>query len=153
MPKYYKKKYYRGSRDKYSVEQYAGTLGTNESGAGGTIVVPAVQLQGMRKVKHLTVSMATGATSGSASVLYYALVYVPQGTGVGSLNTSGTGQEMYEPNQFVMTCGVFDFDGGPLKIHCPISRNLNSGDSIALVIQTTGGFTYNYVVRYAVTLQ
>ena len=153
MPKYYKKKYYRGSRDKYSVEQACGTLATTGEGVGGTTVVPPVTIQGMRKVKHLTVSMATAAspTTGTASVLYYALVYVPQGTSANTIQVDST--SMYEPNQFVMCCGVFDFDGGPLRIHCPISRNLNSGDSIALVVQSNGGFTYNYVVRYAVTLQ
>ena len=154
MPKYYKKRYYRGSRDKYSVEQQAGTVTTNSSGTGGVSIVPSTSTQGMRKVKHLTVSMATGDGSGSAStsVLYYALVYVPQGTSANTLQIdSGT---MYEPNQFVMCCGVFDFDGGPLRIHCPISRNLNSGDSVALVVQNTSGVkVYNYVVRYAITLQ
>ena len=62
---------------------------------------------------------------------------------------------MYEPNQFVMNCGVFDFSGGPLRITSPVSRNLNSGDSIALIMSNPGSAatTISYVVKYAVTLQ
>ena len=151
MPKYYKKKYYRGSRDKYSVEQSAAVITTNETGDGGQIVVPAITTQGMRKVKHLTVSIAHRSASTNASSLYWALVYVPQGTGVGSLSLTGN---LYEPNQFVMCCGVFDFDGGPLRVHCPTSRNLNSGDSVALILKNVdGAYTYDVLVRYAVTLQ
>ena len=152
MPKYYKRKYYyRGSRDKYSVEQQGGTVTNNASGDGGVVVVPASTTQGMRKVKHITVSMAANVDT-TSSALWWALVYVPQGTGVGVLNVSGSGT-LYEPNQFVMDCGAFDFDGGPLRVHCPISRNLNSGDQIALIIKGTANLTFRYVVKYAITLQ
>ena len=149
----WKKKYNRVSRDKYSVENHAFTVTTNTSGDGGTVVVPATTLQGMRKVKHLTLSMAAPAGTSNLDV-FWALVYVPQGTGVGTLNI--TGGDMYEPNQYVMSCGIFDFNGGPLRVHCPLSRNLNSGDSIALIIKNSTSvpsIPYNGVVRYAVTLQ
>ena len=49
---------------------------------------------------------------------------------------------LYEPNQFVMSSGVLDFSGGPLRIRSKLSRNLNSGDRIALALATpatTGG--------------
>ena len=149
MPKYYKRKYYRVSRDKYSVEQTAGTVATDTNGDGGVTVVTPSTVQGMRKVKHLTVSMAQN-TSGVG--VFWALVYVPQGTTANKLAIDTT--TMYEPNQFVMSCGIFDVDAGPMRISCPISRNLNSGDYIALVIHATSPSTsYNYVVRYAITLQ
>ena len=149
MPKYYKRKYYRGNRDKYSVEQTAGTLATDALGDGGTTVVVPTTVQGMRKVKHLTISMAQN-TSGTG--LFWALVYVPQGTTVNKLNVDEG--NMYEPNQFVMSCGIFDVDAGPMRITSPVSRNLNSGDSIALVLHSnTPSTSFSYVVRYAVTLQ
>ena len=154
MPKTYKKKYYGRARDKYSVEQSAGLVATENDGTGAVTVVPAASIQGMRKVKHLTVSMANPAASvgGGASILYYALVYVPAGTTPGALSASDG--PMYEPNQYVMCCGVFDFDAGPLRIHCPTARNLNSGDSVSLLIlNPTGSYGYRYVVRYAITLQ
>ena len=54
---------------------------------------------------------------------------------------------MYEPNQFVMNCGD--------KIYSPISRNLNDGDKISLLIRPTldGAATIiSLCVRYAITL-
>ena len=36
---------------------------------------------------------------------------------------------MYEPNQFVMNCGVVDPSAGPIRFTSPVSRNLNDGDS------------------------
>jgi len=154
MPKYYKKRYYRGGRDKYSIEQTAGTMTTNSEGDSAVPVVPAATFQGMRKVKHITVSIADAVGASSAAALFWAVVYVPQGTSLSTISLDSG--PMYEPNQFVMGCGVFDFNGGPLTIRCPLSRNLNSGDYIALVVKKDSagaGTVYNYVVRYAITLQ
>ena len=78
---------------------------------------------------------AGGAGGSSAeSNLFWALVYVPQGTTAGSLNIATAGatpSSMYEPNQFVMNCGVIDPTAGPIRIYSPISRNLNDGDKIS----------------------
>ena len=158
MPKYYYKKkyYYRGSRDKYSVEQTVGSATTAAEGATTSqTIVPPATFQGMRKVKHLTISMGTGG-AGSGSMLLWALVYVPEGTVPGALNyVSGGASVLYNPNQFVMGCGIFDFDAGPQRVHCPLSRNLNSGDQIMLLVRglDSVGINYTYVVRYAITLQ
>ena len=120
------------------------------------VVVPDTNIQGMRKVKHLTVSLAARDLNNVENdICYWALVYVPQGTAVNTLSlTGGTG--MYEPNQFVMNCGVMDFSAGPCRITSRVSRNLNSGDRIVLILNggavTTERF-YGYVVRYAITLQ
>ena len=157
MPKYYKKKYYRGNRDKYSVEQQAGQLDIPAAAQAYATVVPSTAIQGMRKVKHLTISVAGDESSSSMtppSSSYWALVYVPQGTQPNTMNLTGT-TGMYEPNQFVMNCGVFDFSAGPTRIRSPLSRNLNSGDSIVLIMSNpnTSQRTVHYVVRYAITLQ
>lgn len=149
--RYFKRRYY--NKDKYSVEQSAGEISIpNEGSDANVIVVPAADLQGMRKVKHLTISMTGpyGTTSTSQNV-YWALVYVPAGTQPNVLNTTGT--NLYEPNQFVMNCGIIDTDAGPVRLYSPVSRNLNSGDSIVLVIKAPSSATYKYVVRFAVTLQ
>ena len=153
MVKYYRKKYfYRGSRDKYSIEQQAGSLDIPASSQAYATVVPSTAIQGMRKVKHLTVSVA--AADDVLQTAYWALVYVPQGTTPNLLNTTGT-TGMYEPNQFVMACGVVDYSAGPLRFHCPISRNLNSGDSIVLIMTNNKPSAHSlpYVVRYAISLQ
>jgi len=148
--RYFERRYY--SRDKYSVEQSAGEISTGEGTDANIIVVPAADLQGMRKVKHITISMS-GSYGGSTAAgnFYWALVYVPAGTSPNTLTTTGT--NLYEPNQFVMNCGICDTDAGPIRIGSPVSRNLNSGDSIVLVIKAPQNALYKYVVRFAVTLQ
>jgi len=151
--KYYKK--YRGNRDKYSVEQQAGTLTIPATAQAYATVVPDTAIQGMRKVKHLTISMAAAESSDQAGPWsYWCLVYVPQGTTPNTMNLTGT-TGMYEPNQFVMNCGVVDFSAGPCRISSRLSRNLNSGDKIVLIMSNplTTPRNYEYVVRYAVTLQ
>ena len=106
----------------------------------------------MRKVKHLTVSCSAEADTGS---FYWALVYVPQDY-LGNITVNivtGTGG-MYEPNQFVMNCGVVDPSAGPIRFSSPVARNLNDGDSIYLLVRNTNNttaVTYNAVVRYAIT--
>ena len=151
MPRFARagKRYIPYRRDKYSVEQTAGTIQTNAESNGGVTVVQPSTTQGMRKVKHITISMAQ---NGSGQGVYWALVYVPAGTQANMIHIDDT--SMYEPNQFVMNCGIFDVDAGPMRITSPISRNLNSGDSIALILHsTTPNTVYAYVVRYAITLQ
>jgi len=105
----------------------------------------------MRKVKHLTVNLAVKEImmySGHLSLSLKAIILTlfP----AGSVN----GNPMYEPNQYVMNCGVCDPDSGPARFSSRISRNLNSGDRLYLII----GCSYpnvpvQGVVRYAVTLQ
>ena len=55
-------------------------------------LVPATTLEGMRKVKHLMVNMAPAAVA-----------------------------DMYEPNQFVMNCGIVDPTAGPIRFSSPVS--------------------------------
>ena len=158
MP-YYRRPYKRaryGKRLKYSVQQKAVEFSTGSDDQTAKVeIVPASEIEGMRKVKHLTVSLATEADGGA---FYWALVYVPQGTTPANLQvnivTGTTG--MYEPNQFVMNCGCIDPSAGPIRFTSPVSRNLNDGDSVYLLVRNTNNtvaITYNAVVRYAITLQ
>ena len=152
MAPYKRRHYRRGNRDKYSVEQTAGNITLTSGQQTNIQVVSNSSIQGMRKVKHLTISV--GGISGQGideGSCFWALVYVPQGTQPN--NMSLVGSNMYEPNQFVMNCGVFDFSAGPTRISSPLSRNLNSGDSIYLVVVPNVNVNMGYVVRYAVTLQ
>ena len=151
----YRKKYYKRpfNPDKYSIEQTAGQIASGEQGAANVLVVPAADIQGMRKVKHITVNLVSiSAPSSASTIVYWALVYVPEGYEPNSINL--TGQGMYEPNQFVMNCGVMNVQGGPNRITSPISRNLNGGDRIYLILQASAsGYNFQYMVRYAITLQ
>ena len=52
-----------------------------------------------------------------------------------------------------MSCGYIDPNAGPIRIRSNVSRNLNSGDSIQLIIGTSqDGDSTNFegVVSYAV---
>ena len=144
-----------GKRLKYSVQQKAFSAGVVAS-PGTTLqpLVPATTLEGMRKVKHLMVNMAP--VPDNAGPIYWAIVYVPQGTTPGVLNIDSTAvADMYEPNQFVMNCGIVDPTAGPIRFSSPVSRNLNNGDSIALLLRQTSTNTMGVdgTVRYAITPQ
>ena len=144
------------NRDKYSKENFRVTITTgaepvNGLYQGGQVIVPASTTQGMRKVKHITVSLAK-LTAEENRPFFWALVYVPEGYTANPIGAPGT--SLYEPNQYVMACGCIDPDAGPIRIRSPIARNLNSGDSISIVIAgTNSNHQYRGVVSYAVTLQ
>ena len=80
-------------------------------------------------------------------------MYVPQGTEAGELNVTSGIAEMYEPNQYVMNCGIVDPSAGPIRFSSPIARNLNSGDAIqlCLVSDADTNINVNGTVRYAIT--
>ena len=121
-----------------------------------TIVAPS-NTQGMRKVKHLTITASNGGLS-SNNPLYYVIAYVPQGYNPQKIYMPnvGTAIDTYQANQYVMSSGWLDFDGGPLRIRTPLSRNLNSGDSIVLILGSyynNANLFYIFDVTYAITLQ
>ena len=70
----------------------------------------------MRKVKHLTVNL-TPILDQDGGQIWWALVYVPQGTTAGSIQLATTAalSDMYEPNQYVMNCGIVDPTAGPIR--------------------------------------
>ena len=131
-----------GKRDKYSIQQKASVASIAANHTSVVDIVPATTTEGMRKVKHLTCNLTqvvAGGSSAEKQPLLGARV-CPQGTTAGSLNIATAGatpSSMYEPNQFVMNCGVIDPTAGPIRIYSPISRNLNDGDKISLLIRPT----------------
>ena len=159
------------NRDKYSIEQtvvqtdIVTNWATVPHGQDATLqdskqidfeIVPPVDFQGMRKVKHLDLTVSNDAND--TVPLLYALVYVPHGVDISPIRfpAPGYANTLYHANQFVMACGVLDFGAGPCRIRCPLSRNLNSGDRIVLicasaVLQLASKYIFN--VRYAITLQ
>ena len=166
------RRYYRrlphNNRDKYSVEQTfinpPSTSNWFDVAGEGTIRIRTRQFtipvinpstdQGMRKVKHFTLTF-----NGIPDAMAYALVYVPDGYTPNYIKFPGEGYaiSMYEPNQFVISQGVLDPSAGPVRIRSPLSRNLNSNDTIYLVlaIPYTEEATNSLLatVKYAITLQ
>lgn len=151
MPRRYYKRT-RTSRKKYSIQQKAFLFSAAASTTTAVEIVPATSVEGMRKVKHVTVSLTTQ----SEWPIYWALVYVPQGTTPSALNVATTADEtsFYEPNQFVMNCGISDPSAGPVRVWSPLARNLNDGDRIVLLVNHFGGtapLNLNALARYAIT--
>ena len=156
MPRRYYPRRYVVNRDKYSVQQNTfRLLLTSQNPQNNIVCVPDSATEGMRKVKHLTISLGNITGSG---VLYWALVFVPAGYSPNSINipSQNAGGSLYEPNQFVMNCGCLDIDAGPCRISSPVARNLNSGDSIQCIIAAPGlssQVDVTGIVKYAITLQ
>ena len=167
------RRYYRRrpiNKDKYSVESTAVVTpalndwiavpahdASQASVQYNTTVVPETAIEGMRKVKHLTLTIANNANTLEYVPLIYAIVYVPAGYEANPINypSVGTATNLYDPNQYVMQCGVVDFSAGPCRIRSALSRNLNSGDSIRIILASTstGTSAYTLNVKYAITLQ
>ena len=75
----------RGSkRVKYSVENVGVNFAlpaeiTNGLRQNGQTIIPATDVQGVRAIKHLTVSLSQGTDGAGEQEFYWALVFVPQG--------------------------------------------------------------------------
>lgn len=157
-------------RSKYSIETTTSNQALSAMTSDGStlhgisVVVAATTIQGMRKVKHMQISVCLQHGSESAAIapgapILWALVYVPQGqTAIPAPATSGS---IYEPNQFVIASGLADADAGPIRINTPLARNLNSGDSIVLTYRLLNGgplvaadatASILTMTRYAITL-
>ena len=75
----------------------------------GSNIVPATNVQGTRTVGNFTITLPVPANQ-SASEIFWALVFIPQGTAANNLfSTTGSVEgSLYEPNQFVIASGVSD---------------------------------------------
>lgn len=137
----YRSVYYRPSA-RYSVEtrniNISGTLTSDES---QHVMIAKIDTQGVRKAKNFTIGIASSPFKFQDGQLNYgpiafALVYVPQGTQASSM-TVGTNDSasLYEPNQNVILSGVYTAGETTYKVTSPLARNLNSGDSIVLILK------------------
>ena len=143
----YRRRAYRrgryGSRDKYSVHQKAFSFTAQASPTTtAQLIVPSSATEGMRKVKHLTVNL-TPILDQDGGQIWWALVYVPQGTTAGSIQLATTAalSDMYEPNQYVMNCGIVDptaglFASAVLSVATSTTETQSSFSSVTLLVAT-----------------
>lgn len=165
MARYRKRRRYN-KKNKYNIETNPGiittaqwlspTVETGFNFSYNAVVVPSSSVEGVRKVKNLTISLAYSTNSTiNQRTIYWALVYVPEGTVPNYLNSSG---DLYQPSQWVLSSGILNTIQGKSRIYTPLAKNLNKGDSIYLCLGTEGSPTtvpqapYNisYLVRYAI---
>ena len=141
MPRRYVKRY-RSNRDKYSVEQttfltYSVANWTGFQGEGLTdtlqtniqLVTPTA-MEGMRKIKHLTISLANAGND--AMPLWWAIQYVPSGYEPQPLRiaNNGGGSNLVAANQNIMASGVIDFSAGPTRIYSRLALKSITPDAI-----------------------
>ena len=154
---------YRPSK-KYSIENYISTCDFNSTdqpySAGNDIVTKitlvdttAGNVLGTRKCKNFTLklsasNLAFGVNNPGQFILndfqtnhtlWWALVYVPEGNDPSNLSsiTPPNSTTLYEPNQNVIMCGHL-LTGENKVFSTKLSRNLNYGDRIMLVIKQAG---------------
>ena len=78
MPGYRRRRTWRVRRAaKYSIQQKALQFAAAQGQTTTVAVVPSTVVEGMRKVKHITVN---ATVQGESDAFYWAIVYVPQGT-------------------------------------------------------------------------
>ena len=134
---------------KYSNEtyNYTGDLLVNNAAQKSNwhqTLITAIDQQGVRKCKNFELSLtgspfypqAEGGTPLQMPI-FYALVYVPQGTEPSQINIGSpeAPASLYEPNQNVIMSGVWPGDlTAPFTKKTRLARNLNSGDSIHIVL-------------------
>jgi hypothetical protein len=132
---------------RYSNETVSGTAGGAISSGHtvGCIVLAPVDAQGVRKLKNPTLRIAMTAPNPQWPILW-ALVYVPQGFPAAALKLDYGGvnaepPSLFEPNQNLIMSGVMPSTGSdePITYRSRLARNLNSGDSIHLLVRAISG--------------
>ena len=156
MPRRYRRKSYRIARPvkttKYSNETFATAITAQflDQQSYQTTFTPGINVMGTRKVKNFTLSVIAG----TPVPFYFALVYVPEGTVASALKFGHTitdnvltSDSLYEPNQNVIMSGIFGGDANQVyRFKSRLARNLNSNDSIQLVVRPVASTEANTVL-------
>ena len=103
------------------------------------ILIPSVANQGTRKVKNFDLQFMYGTLPAPTA---FCLVYVPEGQNPSAMTLSAGGDpaSLYEPNQNVIMSGILPPEANTtIHFRTRLARNLNSGDTIQLVLKTIDG--------------
>ena len=168
MPRRYRRRRYYPMRAlkaaKYSNETYAAAASAQYQANTlyTSVAIPATSVMGTRKCKNFTLTIVAKApASGMATPIYFAVVFVPEGTNPSNLNigSSFTNNVLqptsyYEPNQNVIFQGFVD-STQVYRFKTRLARNLNSGDTIAIIWRPFADFDANclfsYTLNYAMS--
>lgn len=124
---------------------------TGDGSAGAAVMVSdIVTALGVRKFKNFTLRLSAAmpelpADSSNFGIPYYwGLVFIPQGTQPGALEAPATlaATSIYEPNQNVIMAGVHS-GGMSQTFKTRLARNLNSSDSLGVLVKKIGSWTGN----------
>lgn len=143
---------------KYSNETMSATAEMTTGNA--LVMVAATTVQGMRKCKNfeLKINMESVEAAPEANTICYALVYVPENTDPNDLVYGTTNAaNLYQPSQNIIMSGFAKPGLNYVNINrTRLARNLNSGDSIQLLIKptravTSGKYLVNATLNFAIT--
>ena len=165
MPRRYRRRSYRISRPlkavKYSSETYAAaaSIAFASDSLYKSTCIPQTDVLGTRKCKNFTLTLCI--KSAELIPMYFALVFVPQGTNASDLNIGNTVNQQslipasyYEPNQNVIMQGFVD-SAQVYRFKTRLARNLNSGDTIQLIWKPFDTFAaaclFSYTLNYAMS--
>lgn len=113
---------------KWSVENFISKFDIGSDTTRTQPILPPITTLGVRKIKNITISINV------SSPIAFAVVFVPEGTAAGPLNVNYNAMvSAYEPNQNVLMKG-FVLNGPTRNFFSRLSRNLNSGDTICLIL-------------------
>lgn len=123
------RRYYR--KNKFNVETRPISFTTPQNQENGLYqnqiqIVPPSTTEGVRKVGKFTVSLEI-----DVGILYWALVYIPEGATTSALFPSST--ELFVPSAYVLSSGVNGSTNGVIRISSRLWKNLNAGDRIFLL--------------------
>lgn len=154
MARYRRRRFYR--KRKYNIENrpvsiIAPNIAENNFFQNQTEIVPASQIEGVRQVARMTVTLT--AISDDVRPIYWALTYIPEGAATSALFPNPT--TLFYPSNYVLASGIADPSAGPIRISSRLRKNLNAGDRIFLQTATTKTNTtdlvaMNGLVRYAI---
>jgi len=119
---------------------------------------PTTTYQGPRKAKNFTISLTCNdlAEANSAVAIGYVLVYVPYTRSPSTPDWNGP-VALYEPSNEMISCGLLNTENSPIRIKSSMSRILNSGDSIHLIltnlasIASGSGLQLHGLVEFSIT--
>lgn len=131
-------------KKKYSWEHYnfinSLNVPASQSNQAAALVIGSTNVLGMRKVKNFTINFVAN----TSRPIFFALVYVPEGTNPNLLRVGGQPVEnvpnvissasLYEPNQNVIMSGIIPPASAGRQVYTnKLARNLNSGDQVYLI--------------------
>ena len=127
----------RSSSTRFS-RRRANIATTSASTTAKVEIVPPTDVEGMRKVKHLTVSLTTAGEDTSESTAFYWARVCSSGTAPGS-STSHQQEHSQCMNLISLSanCGVVGSFSWSHKVYFSRVSYLNDGDSIYLLIRNT----------------
>lgn len=154
MAKYYRKRFYYKKR-KYNIENRPLEFKTPQTTENGFFqnqiqIVPPSVTEGVRQATRFTITLTNKADGDyQMHAIFWALVYIPEGAVTSALFPDSS--TLFQPSNYVLASGVNDPNGGPIRIHTSIRKNLNANDQIYLITATKASQAdFVGIVRYAI---